>query len=260
MSQEKLYFLLSSRDIADLFVFLFLLDLKNVSFFVPRLGKKKDCSWLASSPNDIPTLCVNNSPAYNICEETCSACSDGCSDSESFLFVLEGSRRSCKWLSVRYGQQAIACKSDNVSSACQETCDTCPQPSSTPSRAPTRNPTRGPRCFDDDFTNFNVTIVDGKPAESKGCIWLRSTRNLFQYGRTLCSPRTGAAYSVCAESCKKCSDILSDSVSYRFTDRKGILRDCKWLSGTVQSRRYFCSNKGAKSFCEDTCESIQPVG
>jgi hypothetical protein len=249
---------------------IFFADLKNVAFYIPRIGMNRTCDWLAASSRDMMTLCMKNSSAYYICEETCGACSDLCTDDPAFSFYFEGGNYDCKWLSVRPRNQVSACKSSAVSDACAETCDSCPEPTSSPSAAPvksplelstpaptiavttapTPSPTVAPPCYDDDYTKFNVIM--GGATVTQGCVWLRA--RVAEYGPTLCSPVGGAAYSVCPVTCEKCTAKCSDSVDYVFEDFRGGIRDCVWLSKTTRDRNAYCSN-GADAFCKQTCET-----
>lgn len=258
-------------------------DLKNVPFSIPRIGMEKTCDWLASSSRDMMTLCMKNSSAYYICEETCGACSDLCTDDPTFTFDFESGNYDCKWLSVRPRDQVSACKSDAVRNACVETCDSCPEPSSSPSAPPVKSPlgvsnstptfalptapvkspiavsTPAPTpavtpdaspCYDDDYTMFNVII--GKSTVKKGCVWLRA--RVATDGPTLCSAVNGAAYSICPVTCQKCSAKCSNDVDYLFEDRERKIRDCAWLSKITRDRKTYCED-GADAFCKQTCQT-----
>jgi hypothetical protein len=261
-------------------------DLKNVAFYVPRIGMNRTCTWLAGSARDAATLCMQNSSVYYICEETCGACSDLCSDDPSFTFDFAGGRYNCKWLSVRSRNHEAACKLSAINEACAETCDSCPEPSGSPSSAPmnkplpqdittpapmgvaptssstpahtvaptfgsTPAPTVATTCYDDDYAKFMVTM-DNSDVKKQGCIWLRA--RLAMYGPTLCSPLNGAAYAVCPATCKKCDAQCSDKTDYVFEDLRGGIRDCAWLSKITRDRDAYCK-AGADAFCKQSCET-----
>ena len=93
-------------------------------FFIEETGESKPCFWLASRPDFIEMYCQPGHPAYEICEETCGKCTDYCEDDPKVTFDVDGTMRSCEWLSIRPSKQERFCvKGHEARQMCGETCN-----------------------------------------------------------------------------------------------------------------------------------------
>jgi hypothetical protein len=157
----------------------------------------RDCLWLSLRTQYQGDLCVQGSPAFSICPETCDAC-DGqgilgsaptvspsfgglrCDDSKFDMFFVGeiDENQRCVWLAARPEWQTILCVGGHPSKArevCPETCGACVD-----------------NCVDSE-SQFNV---EGK---RRDCLWLSLRPQLHP---ELCEREdVGRA---CPETCDKC--------------------------------------------------------
>lgn len=217
-------------------------DHLHTRFWVESTNKNEPCIWLKARPEEQPELCRPSHPsnAFNICQETCRACSDSCENNASFKFVdSDGSSlRPCSWLALRPTKQDIHCLDPEVANGCMETCHNCP----------TQPPTSAP-C-DDDLTATFATNDHGQ--ETQNCTWLATRSDAEQ--QELCDPASMVgAYFVCRESCNACTDSCDDSINETFL-YNGTAQTCEWLALNPKVQPEVCYHwNDAWTVCKDTC-------
>jgi len=94
-------------------------------FFAPQTNQYEPCIWLEDRPEFWATLCVENSDASLVCQETCGTCVDNCEDTAG-KFQIGSARRDCKWLKLRPGMKESFCYvGSEAYRICPETCNAC---------------------------------------------------------------------------------------------------------------------------------------
>lgn len=87
------------------------------------------CRWLETRLSEQPKYCAvgNPSNAYNVCEETCGKCTDGCTDSAGTITDKNGVERSCSWLADDpKNRRPLYCDPNSEGwTTCKETCGNC---------------------------------------------------------------------------------------------------------------------------------------
>jgi hypothetical protein len=177
--------------------------------------------------------------AWFVCEETCGACNDGCSDSPTALFLnARGTKKiGCAYLSDNSREQSRLCNEGSAAwIQCPETCNACPQPSTSPSNSPTTSkpsvapvptlvpfpssspsasqgptvstlPTVDATCDDLQDVTFAVSSLNNT---LKTCDWL-ADKNRASYRTEMCV-ETHVAFYMCEETCGKCTDNCFDEL------------------------------------------------
>jgi hypothetical protein len=102
--------------------------------FILDNGKNKFCSWLTANAGAasarIEKYCGKDDVATG-CTLSCNLCPQLCEDDRSFTFRLDnGNMQNCNWLTANESKTAFRtgkyCAKDDVSSACAESCSSCP--------------------------------------------------------------------------------------------------------------------------------------
>ena len=164
------------------------------TFYVNEEWGHQNCLWLATRPNFMRKICVDNHDANHLCRETCNACVSKpiCEDSapNRKFWIRKGfdnvRQRNCVWLSRRTTEEQIKwCNDGDVTDpetprhVCPETCGSCDD-----------------LCEDDPNVSFFVNKKQGK----RNCEWL-STRPGWK--EILCEPGF-PSFEHCKESCNAC--------------------------------------------------------
>ena len=212
-----------------------------------------------------------------ICEATCGLCNDWCvDDAQAQIFVDFDVVQSCEWLSMRPRWISRLCiPGKDAWEYCQDTCNSCPSPSSSPTKAPsvdltareftrrpigssapeTKAPTKAPTpaptipCDDQHFITFEV---DGYFL-NKTCVWL-AARVADQINTTCVN--NAAAMNACPETCGKCADTCVDDTVTPWTDKDGHIRTCKWLRERPRNFHIYCREGFiANDLCKESCEA-----
>jgi len=108
-------------------------DSRYGTFFVSETGKEHTCVWLRSRPEFKTIYCNPTHPekAFDICEESCSKCTDECDDDNGIPIMIGTTMRNCDYIAIRDNLIDEQCKAGMVAfSACRETCNSCLPPAS----------------------------------------------------------------------------------------------------------------------------------
>lgn len=136
-------------------------------------------------------------------------------------------------------------------------------PSSSPSSGQPVDDRQGDSICDDDPSETFEIDSNGQRAE-RDCAWLRSEPTDVQ--TQFCALST-EIFSVCEETCGKCTDSCEDDSTAQFvvsiTDVfESQLVDCAWLATRPHMINQFCQpGHDAYVSCEETCNScLEEVG
>jgi hypothetical protein len=101
----------------------FSVDFGNLRGNLPR-----NCLWLARNKSYQSSLCTPTNDAYDLCAETCGACTDGCHDDPDFSIYLNVriGEVGCDFFNKRPGDAAKWCLlRPGIAEACRDACNSC---------------------------------------------------------------------------------------------------------------------------------------
>lgn len=108
-------------------------DSLDVKFYMNSTLGRQRCSWLRQHLLELhrdgvtvkDAFCTESQDAFHFCKETCGKCTDDCYDDSDAVFNVAGTESTCEWLSSRPFLWTLACKHEEVSLACRESCESC---------------------------------------------------------------------------------------------------------------------------------------
>lgn len=100
----------------------------NVDYGNLRGNLPRTCLWLARSKSYQSSLCTPTHDAYELCGETCGACTDGCHDDPDFSIYLNVriGRVGCTYFNKRHEDAEKWCHlRSGIAESCRDSCNSC---------------------------------------------------------------------------------------------------------------------------------------
>jgi hypothetical protein len=226
-----------------------------------------DCVWLQLRPkSERDNLCSDSdSDARNVCPGTCKQCKDHCEDDvkEDFFVSNHIGWKNCRWLWIRPQWQGTLCIPGHAAySLCQETCNSCPPPTTQPTAAPT-NATNAPSATPTLFCEDSMRRFKATPTSNSyiNCGWLTRHPDIVEKER-FCDPdnENSNAHGMCPDTCGLCFDDCRDDPSQTFyVNSDWGNQTCLWLSTRANLVSRLCAEgHDAYELCTDTCNRCSP--
>lgn len=211
---------------------------------------QRNCQWLRLRPGVQEVLCPAGSEAALVCPETCNSC-----DGRTAVPVppsLPPPPSPAPTVAPTAAPTTAQTPAPTILQTPAPTPVPTPfptvaqNPAPTPANTVATSPPATAGCDDDFSQTFRVESIN----QQQGCLWL-ADRLLFQL--LLCRPDDpSGAYSICEETCGKCTDECVDTNGTFMVNN--IARDCEWLILRPGQQATLCAMGSAvRSICPETC-------